>query len=272
MLELSKRIEEITDKAGGLWGISLYDLNTGECWEKNEHEAFYAASVIKVPIMIAAFAASHRGELSLSERLILKREDMVGGSGLLQHLSPGSSFTIYDLITLMIIQSDNTATNMLIDHIGVGEIQQTLREIGMEKTKFYHKLMTLEVNRDGQNEITAHEMTEMLMKLAQGKIISAHASEQMITIMKKQQIRNALPSQIPDHDAPVIGMQKNWELANKTGNITGISHDIGIFYVGNKSLVASVLSQGIADMEAPKIIGEIGLEIYQYLINSRNAT
>ncbi|WP_010099268.1 serine hydrolase [Ornithinibacillus scapharcae] len=272
MIELTDRIEEITNEAGGTWGIALYDMDTGISWEKNSHDTFYAASVIKVPIMIAAFAASQKGELSLSEQLELKREDIVGGSGVLQHLTPGYSFSIYDLITLMIIQSDNTATNMLINYIGVAEIQQSMREIGMEKSRFCHRLMTLEVDREGQNEINAYEMTEMLVKLASGKIISAHASEQMITIMKKQQIRNALPSNIPTQNDKFIGMIKKWEFANKTGNIPGISHDIGMLYVGNRIFIASVLSKGVEDIEAPKIIGNIGLEIYQYLIKNRNAS
>lgn len=272
MKELSNRIEEIIYTAEGVWGISIYDLDTREKWEKNEHDTFYAASVIKVPIMIAAFAAYQKGGLSLSEKVSLKREDIVGGSGVLQHLSTGCLFSIYDLITLMIIQSDNTATNMLINLIGIAEVQQTIREIGMEKSKFYHKLMTLEANRERQNEITAHEMTDMLSKLATGKIISAHTCEQMITIMKQQQIRNALPSNIPVQEHEIIGQSKIWEIANKTGNISGIFHDIGIFYVGNRTFTASILSKGVDDMEAPRIIGKIGLEIYQYLIKSQNAS
>jgi beta-lactamase class A len=265
MKELTEQIRKVTETAGGTWGISLHDLDTNETWEVNGQELFYSASVIKIPIMIAVFAASHRKEIFLSKSLTLKREDMVGGSGVLQHMTPGTQVTIYDLITLMIIQSDNTATNILIDLVGTEAIQQTMIKIGLEESKFYHKMMTQDVRREGLNEITAHEMTDMLKKLVTGKIISVHSCEQMIDIMKKQQIRNSLPAKIPEPDEPVIGTLKQWEIANKTGNVSRIRHDIGVFYVGKRTFIASVLTKGIDDLESPEVIGKIGFEIYKYL-------
>ncbi|WP_236687105.1 serine hydrolase [Ornithinibacillus californiensis] len=268
MRELGDRIQRITDQSTGTWGISLYDLDTNETWEMNEHHLFYAASVIKVPIMIAAFAANKRGEFILSDTVELKRENIVGGSGVLQHLTPGTQFTIYDLLTLMIIQSDNTATNMMIELVGVPSIQQTMKDIGLEKSKFYHKMMTMDVDREGMNEITASEMAGMLRKLATGKIISVHACEQMIAIMKQQQITNCLPGKVPPTTETTIGSLKEWEIANKTGNVSGIRHDIGIFYVGKRKLIASVLTSGLDDIQSPDILSKVGLEIYQYLKQS----
>ena len=265
MRNLTERIRRITEAAGGTWGISLHDLNTNETWELNAYELFYSASVIKIPIMIAVFAASHRKEISLSNCLPLKREDMVGGSGVLQHMTPGTQITIYDLITLMIIQSDNTATNILIDLVGTEAIQQNLKEIGLEKSKFYHKMMTQDANREGLNEITAYEMTNMLKELATGKIISVHACEQMIDRMKKQQVRNSLPANIPELDEQVIGTLKQWEIANKTGSVSGVRHDVGIFYVGKRTFIASILSRGVDDLKSAAYIGEMGFEIYHFL-------
>ncbi|WP_197025062.1 serine hydrolase [Paucisalibacillus sp. EB02] len=265
MRELSERISQITEDASGTWGISLHDLDTDEKWELNAHELFYSASVIKIPIMITVFASSHRNQFSLSNCLTLKREDLVGGSGVLQHMTPGTQISIYDLIMLMIIQSDNTATNMLIDLVGTEAIQQTMKNIGLEKSNFYHKMMTIDVEREGLNEITAHDMTNMLKKILTGKIISAHACEQMIDILKKQQVRNSLPAKVPEPDEPIIGSLKQWEIANKTGNVSGIRHDVGIFYVGKRTFIASVLTRGLDDLQSPEIIGRVGLEIYQYL-------
>lgn len=263
--ELTDRIQEITVQVGGKWGISLFDLDRNESWGMNDNECFYSASVIKVPIMIAAFSASHQGEIKLGDKIELKREDIVGGSGVLQHLTPGTYFSIYDLITLMIIQSDNTATNMLIDLLGKKYIQQTMKAIGLEESKFYHKMMTMEVDREGRNTITAQEITEMLKKLVTGKIISVYACEQMIEIMKKQQIRESLPVKIPETNDTVIGSLPEWELANKTGNVLGIRHDIGVFYVGKRKFIASILTSGLDELESPEMIGRVGLEIYHYL-------
>ncbi|MBS3679259.1 serine hydrolase [Ornithinibacillus massiliensis] len=265
MKVLTDRIREITVQAGGKWGISLFDLDRNESWGINEQEHFYSASVIKVPIMIAAFARSQQGEIKLGDQMVLKREDIVGGSGVLQYLTPGTKFSIYDLITLMIIQSDNTATNILIDLLGTKYIQETMEAIGLEKSKFYHKMMTMEVDREGRNTITAQEMTDMLRKLVTGKIISVYACEHMIEIMKKQQIRDSLPVKIPKADDTVIGALPEWELANKTGNVLGIRHDIGIFYVEKRTFIASILTSGLDELESPELIGRVGLEIYHYL-------
>ncbi|GIO26872.1 serine hydrolase [Ornithinibacillus bavariensis] len=265
MKSLTETIQKVVDDAGGLWGISLLDLDTNDSWELNEHELFYAASVIKVPIMIAAFAASHNGEMELSKKVVLKREDIVGGSGVLQYMTPGTSVAIYDLITLMIIQSDNTATNLLVDLIGTEKIQQEMENIGLEKSCYYHKMMIGSVDRKEFNQITAAEMTMMLKKLVTGKIVSIHACEQMIDIMKKQQIRHTLPSKIELIDGPIIGTLKEFEIAHKTGNVLGIRHDIGIFYVGQRKMIASILSKGVGEIDSLEAFGHIGLEIYRFL-------
>ncbi|WP_224653647.1 serine hydrolase, partial [Escherichia coli] len=135
------------------------DVNEGTLFSINGDECFYAASIIKVPIMAAVFAAAEKGVVRLGERLPLRRDDIVGGSGVLQFMSPGIELPIYDLLTLMIIQSDNTATNMLIDLIGMETIQAFLKELGMERSEIHHKFMIVQANRVHSNEITASEMT-----------------------------------------------------------------------------------------------------------------
>lgn len=267
MKELVKKLKLITKEAGGTWGIALEDLDTNEKWSGKGDEIFYAASVIKVPILIAAFAAFEQKELSLDDTVRLKREDLVGGSGVLQHMTPGTCFTIYDLLTLMIIQSDNTATNMVIDLVGKEKIQQTLEKLGFDKSKFYNRLMIVPAIREGNNQITASEMTSMLRRMVTGNIVSLYACEQMITILKKQQLQNCLPARLAEQDSEVIGVPDEWQLAHKTGSVSGICHDVGIFYVGNRTMIASVLSSGLDDKVAPKIISDIGWEIYHYLKN-----
>jgi beta-lactamase class A len=107
----------------------------------------------------------------------------------------------------------------------------------------------------------------LLRKLVTGQIISIHACEQMILIMKKQQINHTLPSQLPEQHEGVIGEPKRWEIAHKTGYIPGFRHDVGIFYVGKRKLIASILSKGLDDIKSQELFGNIGLEIYRYLEN-----
>ncbi|ASN04584.1 serine hydrolase [Virgibacillus necropolis] len=265
MKQLINSIESITKQAGGTWGISLDDLDKKETWTSNEDELFYAASVIKVPILLAAFTAFDQRKFSLSDTVKLRKEDLVGGSGVLQHMTPGTRLTIYDLVTLMIIQSDNTATNMVIDLVGTKKIQQTMEDLGLENSRFYNKLMVVPANLEGRNLVTAADMTSMLKQMVMGEVVSMHACEQMIDMLKKQQLQNCLPARLPEQDSEIIGTPNEWELAHKTGSISRVCHDIGILYVGNRTMVVSILSKGVEDRTSPKVIADIGWEIYHYL-------
>ena len=265
MEELRSKVQKLVKPSKGTWGIVLEDLNTGEKWEHNEQELFYAASVIKVPIMAAVFQAVERKQLSLSDLISLKKEEYVGGSGVLQHLTPGTSLPLSDIILLMIIQSDNTATNLLIDLVGVENIQQTMKDAGMEYSTFYNKLMLSEPNPLGSNSIAAKDVGNLLSKMAQGQLVSEQASKQMIDMMKKQQVRDCLPEKLPSPYSNFNNGMPAWELANKTGWIPGTRHDVGIFFVGNRKLVATVLSEKEDDVLSKRILSQIGYEIYQYL-------
>ncbi|TQR10349.1 serine hydrolase [Psychrobacillus soli] len=265
MKTLVNKIRNLTKQSVGTWGIVLEDLDLGEKWVWNEDELFYAASVIKVPIMAAVFSAVERAELALTDQIIIKEEDLVGGSGVLQHLTPGTSLSIQDTVMLMIIQSDNTATNVLIDQVGVEYIVQTMKAVGMEKSTFYNKLMMNKPNPKGFNQITASDVARLLRLIATGELVSPEASEQMTAIMKKQQIKDCLPEKLPSPYSNFNNGMTSWELAHKTGWIPGTRHDVGIFYVGERKLVATVLSKEEDDLVSKRILTEIGEEIYNYL-------
>ncbi|SES40466.1 serine hydrolase [Psychrobacillus sp. OK032] len=268
MKALSNKINDLIGQSKGTWGIVLEDLDVGEKWALNENELFYAASVIKVPLMVAVFSAVERGEIALTDQIILKEEDIVGGSGVLQHLTQETSFSLQDMIMLMIIQSDNTATNILIDQVGVEHIVQTMKEVGMDKSTFYNKLMMNRPNPKGFNRITASEIAKLLKLMATGELVSADASKQMLDIMKKQQIKDCLPAKLPSPYSNFNNGMTAWELAHKTGWIPGTRHDVGIFYVGQRKLIATVLSKGVDDLVSKRVLADTGEVIYNYLQGS----
>lgn len=267
MKNLTDKISRILSSTEGTWGISLHDLDDGDIWEWNEREVFTAASVIKVPIMIAAYQAFTNRTLMLDKEYTLSKDDQVGGSGVIQFLKPGTRLTFYDLLQLMIIQSDNTATNIMIDVIGHKSIQETIDKLGLEDSAFYRKLMIEPTEETKTNFISARDMKNMLKKISEGKVVSVYACEEMIKILKRQQINNSLPGKMPDPDPEIIGVEPLWQLAHKTGTINNVTHDIGIFYVGRRSFVVTVLSAGIDNSSASEVIGIIGKEIFNYLRN-----
>ncbi|MFB4167333.1 serine hydrolase [Virgibacillus sp. JSM 102003] len=268
MKSLQNSIENIVMNAGGEWAVVVEDLDKEKMIDINSNIQFPAKSLIKVPIMAALFATYERRKIILSNYLTLKREDIVKGSGILQLLSPGTQLTIYDLMTLMIVQSDNTATNILIDLIGFEEVENFMQSIGMEDSCLKKKLMIYPVQNefDNENYITASDISLLFRKLATGKVISLYSSQQMISILKQQQIRNGIPAYLPNSKSTIIGVQPKWELANKTGWDSEHQHDAGILYAGQRSMAISVLSKNADSTKALDAIANIRKEVYQTMI------
>lgn len=264
MKRLQEKIEAHLESAKGTWSVAVEDVNVGALFSMNGDESLYAASIIKVPIMAAVFTAAEEGDIRLGDKLTLRKDDMVGGSGVLQFMSPGIELPICDLVTLMIIQSDNTATNMLIELIGMGKIQAVMNGLGMERSEIHHKLMIVQANRVNSNEITATDMNALLTRIARGKCVSLHASEQMARIMKQQQLSNGLIDSLPARNTSVVGAIPEWEIAGKTGNVEGIMHECALLYVRGRCMAVTVLSKGCPDDEAREMIAQIGSEVYSY--------
>jgi len=259
-------LEKILTSGQGTYGAAIYHFESKEHYFHNADEKFYAASIIKVPIMAAVYEQVARGAVSLSEKIVVRHEDMVGGSGILQNLSPGIEMSIYDLTMLMIIESDNTATNMLIDRIGTANIQQSMRDWGLQDSEFYNKLMVIPAKVEGYNMLTAREMTHLLKLMGDGKIASWHACNEMIKIMKQQKFRDNLPSLLPIPQGPV-GALLPWEVANKTGWITGSEHDIGLLYFPGHTFAVSVLGKDFESRaEAKRVIGEVARRLYDEVV------
>lgn len=263
LTRIEETVASLVEAAGGTWGIVIEQLGSGERWSWHADRPFYAASLIKVPIMVTVFADVYEKKYALSDRLLVREEDIVGGAGVLQHLTPGESYSIYDLVTLMIIQSDNTATNILIDHVGRERIRWVMKQAGMENSCFYNKLMVIPAELEGTNQVTAADMAELYRRLARGRLISYNSCLQMINILKRQQIRQSLPLYLPVPEGEIIGTAPLWELAHKTGTVSDNEHDTGILYVRQTAYVLCILSQGVRSQLARDTIGRICYAVYQ---------
>lgn len=260
MEPLREKLTQLLDKAEGSWGVVVEDLDRGQRFAHRPDEAFIAESVIKVPIMAAVYAAAAQGEFQLDDRISMRAEDQVGGSGILFALSPGLALTIREWVTLMIIQSDNTATNVLIDLVGKQRIEQTMIELGMERSKYSRKLMIYPVGVTENNLITPGDVSRMLGSIATGRFLSQRACEEMVAIMKRQQVLNGLPSLLPS----VPGGTPDWEIACKSGWDSGRQHDVGVFYTEGRRFSIVALSQDVQSESALCVLGQIGREVYEY--------
>lgn len=188
----------------------------------------------------------------------IRREDCVPSCGALTYLHDGIQVTVMDLVTLMIIFSDNTATNVLIDLLGIEEVNATIKRLGFENTILQRKMFDLEKSRNGiQNYITAGEVGRLLKMMYEGNLISSRASEKMISVMKNQQLASKIPfylKAIPDGP----------EIAHKTGEDRGITHDVGIIY-GKEPFVVCFCGNETDTPQFERVMANISLELYQEL-------
>jgi beta-lactamase class A len=235
---LRRGIEEIAAEIGGVVGVAVRDVARGRALDLQADEVFPSASVIKVPILVELMAQAEAGELSLDDRIQLRDTQRVDGSGVLSMLHEGLELTLNDLAHLMINVSDNTASNMLIDHLGCARINARLAAYGLTKTQLQRKFYDFDARAKGlDNWATAGELADLLLAIERRQVVSATACERMLAIMRQQQFDGKIPKLLPP-DTPV---------ANKTGTISTASHDIGIIYAPAGPLVLAVLTRDITE-------------------------
>lgn len=210
-------------------------------------EIHYAASVIKLPIMVEAFRQALTGQIALEQTLVMRESDRVGGSGSMQLLSPGVALSVWDLLRLMICVSDNTATNLLIDLLGLEQLNRSFADWGLHDTHLYNLLMVQPVAIAGRNSVTAADMGRLLEQIAGGAIVSRWACERMVEILLQQQAADELSANLPDRSAALVGAAPLVRVAHKGGNVTGVRHDVGLVYAYDRAFVACLLASDITD-------------------------
>jgi beta-lactamase class A len=205
----------------GKIGFYYKNLVTGESLEYHEDLPLVAASVIKIPVLVEIFTLLERGELRKDETFRISQEEKLPSCGALNYMHTGLEVTLEDLYTLMIILSDNTATNILIRRIGMEKINARMRELGLKVTALNRLLFDSEAASRGiENYICAKEIGFLLQQMYAGKLVSPQASAEMLRILKNQRLNGKMPFYIKDQV----------EIAHKTGEDDGITHDVGIVF------------------------------------------
>lgn len=203
-------------------GIFYMDTASGEVFRHNAAMPLEAASVIKLPIMVEAFRQFETGLLDPENTIVLREEDKLPSCGALTYMHSGLQVTIRDLVTLMIILSDNTATNLLIGMLGQDRINACMDDLGLKGSRLHRMLFRPELSAMGiQNYVTAEDMGRLLLGLLRGELVSAQASQEMLQILGQQRLNGKMPFFLHD---------KGIRCAHKTGEDDGITHDVGILW------------------------------------------
>ena len=225
MTEEAEKILEMVRALPGEIGLVIRDTVTGEEISWGKDTPVVAASVIKILVMAEAFRQKEEGILDFEKEITVRKEDKLPSCGALTYLHDGISVQIGDLVTLMIILSDNTATNLLIDLLGQDHIQTMCSTLGLSHTFLRRKLFMSELSRKGiENSISAGDMAHVMALLMEGKVVSRCASENMLEILSNQRLNGKMPFYL--HSRGI-------RCAHKTGEDDGITHDVGIIYAAH---------------------------------------
>lgn len=256
MKKLQAKLEQELSRYQCRYGIVVKNNATGETLRMNADIIFPSASMIKVPILYEIMRQSAAEELSLDELLPVSENVRVGGAGILFELRPDIQMTIYELCVLMIVLSDNTATNMLIDRIGMAKVNQTMKNLGLTSTILKRYMMDFAAAKKGlENQTTASEMAKLFEIILNSTGLPQKSSNLILDILKRQQVRDKLPFYLPED---II-------LANKTGTLPGAEHDGGILYFANKAYIISIFTDNLdANYKGLQLVASLGKIIYEH--------
>lgn len=253
---LKNMIKNLIDQLDGDAGIVVKNMKTGESFMFHEDILFPSASIIKLPILWKLFKKIEAKQAALKDIILLQDQDKVGGFGILKELHSGLNLSIKDLATLMIILSDNVATNILIDLLGMEAINDSCKDMGLNATILQRKMMDAEAKKKGLDNFTSpRDILCILENFLTSEDLTNESKIEILDILKKQQCNNKLP----------VFIDSNVAFAHKTGDLPGVEHDAGILFLEDKPIIIVVLTKNLKDnMEGIKFNNEIGKMVYNY--------
>ena len=238
--KLEARLRPLIDAHKGDVAIAVKHLKTGESFTHRADESMPTASLIKLPVMVEVYQQAHDGKLKLTDPITLRQADKVPGSGILTtHFSDGATFPLVDAVRLMIAFSDNTATNLVIDKIGLPATAARMETLGFPNTKLHSKSFKRETSvfperseKFGLGSTTASEMVGLLEQLHTEKLVSPEASKAMLEHLKKCDDKDKFPRFLP---AGTV-------IAHKTGSVNEARTDAGIIFSAGGPIALCVLT------------------------------
>jgi beta-lactamase class A len=265
---LESRIAPLAKAHKGKVGIAVKNLKTGESFYMNENETKPTASLIKLPVMVETYWQASEGKVKFDTKLTLTKDDKVPGSGILtNHFSDGATFPLKDAVRLMIVFSDNTATNMVLDQIGIPSTNARMDKLGLKETRIQSKSFKRETSVDmerskkyGLGSTTPKEMIQLLEMIDAGKVVSPEACKEMLKILKACEDKTMIARFLP------AGM----ELAQKTGAVSDTRTSAGIAYTKAGPVALCIMTTENADTRWAKdnagelLLANIAKEVYDH--------
>lgn len=235
------RVKAAVQAAGGEFpgqaGVVYYDLRAGRGAYHGENRVFEAASLVKLPIMVELYRRAQAGEVDLDSEMVFEERFRAEGSGLLKSQPAGTRWKLRELARLMIAESDNTATDMLLERLGMESIETEMARLGLKHTTVRRRIFDFAAIDAGRDNLTSPvDMLVLLQGIARERL---PGSKEMMEILKGQKRRDMIPAGVPAGVA----------VAHKTGELLGVLHDVGVVLAPDGEYILVLMGQGFPDRE-----------------------
>lgn len=256
-----KQLAAIADGLDGVMGYVIVDIASGERFERMGGDAFPLASTIKLAILYEMFKQADEGRLRIDESRPLDRRHVVGGSGVLAELD-APAMSLRDYAVLMIVLSDNSATNLLIDVVGMENVTQRMNGLGMPTLKLRRRMIDTEAARRGDENVgSPADVAKLLGIIDRGDGLSKGSRDAMLTILRKAKssaLRDGVPSGVA--------------VANKPGGLEGVAVDAGIVYLSDRPYIfvatTTYLKSGAAGQAAIRAASQAAFDYFNRIARS----
>jgi beta-lactamase class A len=262
--KLESSIEQVDQHLDGVMGVAIEDLATGDHYFLHEDEVFAQASSIKITVLANLYRQAEQGKLKLTDLYTVESSDLVPDSDIMNGLTPGvTRVTLRDLATMMVAVSDNAATNVLIDRIGMENVNAMLDSVGLTHTRLRRKMMDLEAAKQGRENIsTPREMMTLLDAIYRGKLLNQKSTADFFKVLSTNK-DSFLPRDLPP----------DLKVANKPGELEAIRNDSGIVFVDGRPYVICVMTGYLRnEREGEEAITKVSLETWRMFDRLSRAT
>ncbi len=256
--QISEKILECFHSLEG--NQSIYVMTPHGEISQNEDQPVSSASIIKLGIMVEALRQVDHHSIQMDDIVTIDSHNIVSGAGVISLLSKKLEWTLEDLIKLMIISSDNTATNQLIDLLGEAKINHTMKCAGAFHSKLMRKMMDHKALKTGKDNMMSGKDTYLLLKeFVSSHLLSKASMEWGMNVLLQQQYKDKFPAK--------ISKLEDGTLAHKTGELPGIEHDAGVLYTPEGPIIYAFLTAGLIENRyGREAIANAGRLLYDFYI------
>lgn len=258
-----KEIKKYLESRIGTYGFFFEDLKSGYIYGYNENVKMTAAGCMKLPIAVSLIKAAEDNKIDFLDKIKIDGKDKVYGTGIIHEFNE-REYTIFELLVAMLIQSDNTAANKIIDIIDMDNINRDIKGMGLKNTVLNRKTTDERNSKDEIENITsAYDLAQIWKHLYNATFLNKDNSQMLIDILMRQQIKNKLALYIPD--------DLKYEISSKTGDKSGVENDTELIRLSKGNFSFTVLSMGIPNSVYGTVtIAKCGKMMWDEVMNNWN--